>query len=185
MKPAIIVVTGASGSGKTAAVRALDARAIPGVRCYYFDSIGVPSPEEMERLGGGEQWQAVTTQKWIDRLASDPDRADVYVLDGQTRPSFVINAAKKTNINVLRIILLDCTPPIRNTRLIDLRGQPDLANSQMDCWAAYLRGQADALGLRVIDTTIPGIDEVVDALVIDIEKARADRLLAAASQSQR
>jgi adenylylsulfate kinase-like enzyme len=49
MTPAILVVTGASGSGKTAAVRALDARDLPGVRCYYFDTVGVPSREEMER----------------------------------------------------------------------------------------------------------------------------------------
>jgi type II secretory pathway predicted ATPase ExeA len=45
----ILVVTGASGAGKTATVRALDARGIPGVRCFYFDSIGVPTAEVMER----------------------------------------------------------------------------------------------------------------------------------------
>jgi heat shock protein HslJ len=44
-KPAILVVTGASGAGKTPAVRRLEARGRPGVRCFYFDSIGVPSEE--------------------------------------------------------------------------------------------------------------------------------------------
>src|SRR5262245_34469603 len=43
--PGILVVTGASGSGKTATVRALEARALPGVRCYYFDAVGVPAAE--------------------------------------------------------------------------------------------------------------------------------------------
>ena len=33
------------------------------------------------------------------------------------------------------------------------RGQPELANPRMDCWAAYLRGQADALKLSIIDTS--------------------------------
>jgi len=49
----ILVVTGASAAGKTTAVRALDARGIAGVRCFYFDSIGVPSAEVMERDFGG------------------------------------------------------------------------------------------------------------------------------------
>jgi hypothetical protein len=45
----------------------------------------------------------------------------------------------------------------------------------MDCWAAYLRGQADALNLPVIDTTSLGIDAAVDALVIHVETIRAER----------
>jgi hypothetical protein len=176
MTPAILVVTGASGSGKTAAVRALDARALPGVRCYYFDTVGVPSREEMDRdFGGGEEWQSFTTRYWLDRLADDPDGAEVYVLDGQTRPSFVTNAAEQACINLVHIVLLDCAPLVRHTRLTELRGQPELANSQMDCWAAYLSGQADALNLPVVDTTSMRIDDVADALVAHIERIRAER----------
>ena len=176
MKPAIVVVTGASGSGKTAAVSALATRALPGVRCYYFDSVGVPSPEEMKRdFGGGEQWQALMTQQWLDRLAADPDGAEVYVLDGQTRLSFIIRAAEQSGIDGVRIVLLDCEPSVRHTRLIELRGQSELVNPQMDCWAAYLRGQADALHLPVIDTTGEGIEAIADALVVHVERARADR----------
>jgi len=48
-------------------------------------------------------------------------------------------------------------------------------NPQMDCWAAYLRGQADALHLPVIDTTGEGIEAIADALVVHVERARADR----------
>ena len=175
MIPAILVVTGASGSGKTAAVSALTARGLPGVRCYHFDLVGVPSREEMDRnFDGPEQWQALTTQRWLERFATDPDGVEVYVLDGQTRPSFVYTAAEQANINVVRTVLLDCAPPVRNTRLVELRGQAELANSQMDCWAAYLRGQADALNLPVIDTTSLGIEAVADALVCHIEQLRAN-----------
>lgn len=174
MIPAIIVVTGASGSGKTATVRAVEERALAGVRCYYFDSIGVPSREEMERdYGSGENWQALKTEQWLKFFATDPDGADVYVLDGQTRPSFVNTAAQRAPVDVSQIILLDCAPAVRNRRLIELRGQAELANSQMDCWAAYLRGQADALDLPVIDTTTLPLDAVADALIIHIESARA------------
>jgi hypothetical protein len=172
--PAILVVTGASGSGKTAIVRALEMRALPGIRCYYFDAVGVPSVEEMCRdFGGPEKWQALTTQRWLDQLATNPDETEVCVLDGQTRPSFVRSAAERAGIAVAQVVLLDCASAVRHARLAGPRGQPELSNSQMDCWAAYLRGQADALKLPVIDTTCIGIDAAVDALVVYVGTVRA------------
>jgi len=130
-------------------------------------------------FGGGESWQALTTQRWLARFASDPDGAEVYVLDGQTRPSFVRSAAERACIGVARVVLLDCAPSVRHTRLTELRGQAELSNSRMDCWAAYLRGQADALDLPVVDTTSLEIDAVVDALVVYVEMVRAERQAAA------
>jgi hypothetical protein len=62
--------------------------------------------------------------------------------------------------------LLDCAPAVRHARLVGPRDQPGLSNPQMDCWAAYLRGQADALDLPVIDTTDIGIDDVADGLLV-------------------
>ncbi len=59
MNARLLFVSGASGAGKTAAVRTLERRGLPAVRCYHFDSIDVPSPEEMERQwGGGDQSHA-------------------------------------------------------------------------------------------------------------------------------
>jgi|SRR5215471_9317501 len=173
--PGILVVTGASGSGKTATVCALEARALSRVRCYYFDAVGVPAAE-YRGSGGPEGWQAVTTKEWIGCLAADPDGAQVYVLDGQTRPSFVRSAAEGIRGVHVRIVLLDCTREVRHARLVGPRGQPELSNSQMDCWAADLRGQADALNLPVIDTTNLGIDAAVDALVVYVEQVRAERV---------
>src|SRR5215470_7781225 len=107
---AILIVTGASGSGKTTTVRELEARALPGVRCYYFDAVGVPAAEVMEReFGSGESWQAVTTRAWLERLTADPDGADVYVLDGQTRPSFIRSAIERIGATLVRVVLLDCS----------------------------------------------------------------------------
>jgi hypothetical protein len=174
--PAILVVTGASGSGKTAAVRALEARAIPGVRCYHFDAVGVPPAQD--RGSGPHGWQAVTTKAWLARLAADPDGAEVYVLDGQTRPSFVLTALEGRNRALVRILLLDCTPDVRHARLVGPRKQPELSDSRMDCWAAYLRGQADALDLPVIDTSELEIDAVVDALVANVQQIRVERAAA-------
>jgi RNase adaptor protein for sRNA GlmZ degradation len=161
----ILVVTGASGAGKTSAVRALEARGIEGVRCFYFDSIGVPSAEVMERVfGGGEQWQAHATAEWLARLdALSPD-IRVAVLDGQTRPSFVFDAAKSAQSSDLHVVLLDCSAEARSERLRGPRRQPELANDRMTSWAAYLRGQADVRKLPVIETTTLTVDKVADEL---------------------
>jgi dephospho-CoA kinase len=176
---AIIIVTGASGSGKTATVHALDARKLPGVRCHHFDAVGVPSIEEMYRdFGSPEQWQATTTEQWLGRLTHHPDDADVHVLEGQTRPSFVREAAERARIALARVVLLDCSAQVRHARLAEMRRQPELSNAKMDRWAAYLRGQADALNLPLIDTTHLEIDAAADALAryVDIVRAERDRV---------
>ena len=172
--PAILFVTGASGAGKTASVDALEARAVPGVHCFHFDSIGVPGPAEMIRdYGSGEAWQAAATMRWVDRLLSEP--VEIAVLDGQVRPSVVRAALQRAGSPPARIVLLDCTPEERERRLAGPRNQPELAGARMDAWAAYLRGQADALELPVIDTTSSSIDVVVDALLAEAERLRLMR----------
>jgi hypothetical protein len=45
---------------------------VTGVRCHYFDSIGVPTPEAMiSEYGGGEPWQRAMTERWVRRLADE------------------------------------------------------------------------------------------------------------------
>jgi hypothetical protein len=173
----VLVITGASGAGKTATVDALSARAVPGVECFHFDSIGIPTAEEMERgYGGGEQWQAQATSDWLARLGSLPARVRVAVLDAQTRPSFVFASAKRAAPREVHVILFDCSAGARAARLRGPRGQPELANARMDHWAAYLRGQADALGLRVIDTsrlTVAEATSQLEAIVRGLTAASA------------
>jgi len=147
----VVVLVGASGSGKTTVAEVLAARPPWAGNTHYFDTIGVPSAAEMEeRHGGGEAWQLWATQQWMDRLARS-DSA-LQLLEGQTRPSFVMTAAEAHPELAVQIVLLDCTPEVRQHRLAELRQASELANPQMDCWAAYLAGQAHALGLSVIDT---------------------------------
>ena len=161
----ILVVTGASGAGKTATVQALEARSIPGVRCFYFDSIGVPTAEAMDRdYGGGEQWQASATAEWLVQLGGLPEGIRLAVLDGQTRPSFVVRAAARAAPRAVHVALLDCSSEMRGARLRGPRQQPKLADARMDQWAAYLRGQADSLNLPVIETTSLTVTEAADQL---------------------
>jgi hypothetical protein len=165
MPVSIVVVTGASGAGKTATVTALGRRVIPGVRCYHFDSIGVPTPDAMERdYGGPEQWRARATADWLTRLAALGGDTRVAVLDAQTRPSTVLGAPGARMPWNAHVVLLDCSPETRAARLRGPHGQPELATGRMDDWAAYLRGQADALGLPVIDTTVLTVAEAAQRL---------------------
>ena len=170
----ILVVTGASGSGKTSAVRTLEARGVPGVGCFYFDSIGVPSPEAMQRdHDGGEQWQAWATRRWLLQLDQLDSTIRVAVLDAQTRPSFVESASAECRRRQVRTILLDCERSERERWLHTERGQPELATTEMALWAAYLRGQADALALRVVDTSRIDPIAVTNRLVEIIERLQS------------
>ena len=165
----VLFVIGASGAGKTAAVRTLERRGLSSVRCYYFDAIGVPSPEEMERQwGGGEQWQEDATRRWIARLGRETSPTAVSVLDGQTRPAFIEPHATAAGATY-RIVLLDCTPAVRATRLRDGRSQPELLTDRMENWAAYLRREAGTHGLPVIDTSRLPIETVADVLQHEVQ----------------
>lgn len=169
----ILAIVGASGAGKTTALKVLAGRRLAGVGCYHFDDIGVPSPEVMQRdFGGPDKWQAAMTDRWIDRLAVNDDGVDVAVLEGQTRPSFLRAALVRSGVERASIVLLDCSPDVRNARLHGPRAQSELATPRMDSWAVYLRGQADALGITVYDTTSMEPPTVADSLTKEIEMLR-------------
>jgi hypothetical protein len=164
---AILAIVGASGAGKTTVLHVLRERRLPGVGCYHFDSVGVPSPEVMP-----ENWQEAMTDRWIERLAANEDGLDVAVLEGQTRPSFLNAAFVRCGVQRAAIVLLDCSPDVRSARLHGPRAQPELATPRMDSWAVYLRGQADALGIAVYDTTSMEPATVADTLTKHIDTLR-------------
>ncbi len=60
--------------------------------------------------------------------------------------------ANQAGVSALHVTLLECSHAERRQRLIKHRTQPELDNLDMYAWAAYLRGQADALKLEIIDT---------------------------------
>jgi len=166
----IVVVTGASGAGKTTLVRALEARNLPGIQCHYFDSAGVPPPEVMTaEFGSPENWQAATTHRWIAELAKQGGPDGVAVLEGQVRPSVVRAAFARYGVARGGVVLIDCSQEIRDARLRDERRQPGLASPQMAAWAAYLRGQADALDLPVLDTTHLSVADALQDLIVLVQ----------------
>jgi tetratricopeptide (TPR) repeat protein len=142
VQSAIIVLTGASGAGKTTLLLALDEQRRAGISCVHCDGAD----------------GALTVDQWILRAQGDPQVA-VAVIDTQIRPQDALETVARLGVRVARVVLVDCDHPQRHDRLRQSRGQPDLANGGMDCWAAYLRGQADALKLPIIETTSASVAE--------------------------
>ena len=153
--PAILVLTGASGAGKTTLIVKLNELAIPGVKGINCDRVKVESDETADP----SDRQADILRYWISHLNQPETEIELAVLDTQIRPHRALEVLDQAAIEYAQIVLVDCDPVKRNERLRMDRGQPELANPQMDCWAAYLRGQADALQLSVIDTSDDPIDK--------------------------
>ena len=149
----IYFLIGASGSGKTTVTKEIEEKSIEGLKIAYFDSIGIPSLEEMnENYNGPEEFQRIKTIEWVKIIKeSFLDNFNV-ILDGQTRPEFIKEACLKQHIKCYKIILFDCSDSERVRRLIK-RGHPELASENMMNWANYLRKQCLAEDLEIIDTT--------------------------------
>jgi dephospho-CoA kinase len=157
----LIFVTGASGAGKTATLKALEAEKMPGIVFCYFDTVGVPSEEEMiRRFGSGEEWQRQKTIEWVRRIKQQYLTQNVVILDGQARQSFIDEACTAAGIDDYEVILFDCAEAIRNNRLHQ-RGQPELVSERMQNWALYLRNQAQQRDDIIIETTDISIPQAV------------------------
>jgi dephospho-CoA kinase len=153
--PAILVLTGASGAGKTTLALNLNELAIPGVKGFNCDRVKIENAETADPA----DYQADILRYWISHLSRPETGIELAVLDTQIRPHRALEVLSEAAINYAQIVLIDCDPVKRNERLHMDRRQPELANPQMDCWAAYLRGQADALKLSIIDTSNDSIEK--------------------------
>ena len=159
----LIFVTGASGAGKTTVVKMLEKHATFDLQFCYFDSIGVPSNEEMIKLyGSGENWQKATTKLWVKKIVNQYLAKKETILDGQMRLSFINDACSTNEIVDYRIFLFDCNDEVRKMRLIG-RGQPELANKDMMNWSKFLRVEAAAdERATIFDTSRLSLQETVD-----------------------
>jgi ABC-type uncharacterized transport system ATPase subunit len=159
----LVVLVGASGGGKTTIAKAIENPRPKVANVFFFDHIGVPTPEAMiAEWGSGEAWQRAMTLKWMRRLANLPDQRTPVLFEGQMRFSFVEEALRFAGIDHARIVLVDCDDRVRSSRLHGERGQPDLANPGMMSWAEYLRLEARAGGYDILDTSVLTLDQSVD-----------------------
>src|SRR5688572_26835380 len=165
--PAILVLTGASGAGKTTLILKLNELAIPGVEGINCDRVKI----DRSKTADPSDRQAGVLNHWISQLGRSKPELKLAVLDTQIRPHRALEVLDQAGVEHSQIVLVDCEPMKRNERLREERGQPELANAQMDCWAAYLRGQADALGLSILDTSDNSINtslKTLEGLVRDL-----------------
>jgi hypothetical protein len=130
--------------------------AIPGVEGINCDRVSVP------KTADPSDRQAEILRYWIAELRRK-NEVELAVLDTQIRPHRAQEVLDQAGVEHSQIVLVNCEHVIRNERLVNERKQPELANPQMDCWAAYLRGQADALNLSIIHTDA-STDECVKTL---------------------
>ena len=165
---AILVLTGASGAGKTTLTLKLNELEIPGVKGFNCDRVKIESDE----MSASTDLQADILRYWISHLSQSETGIELAVLDTQISPHRALEVLNQEAINYAQIVLVDCDPAKRNERLHMDRSQPELANAQMDCWAAYLRGQADALGLSIIDTS----NDSVEKSLVELELLVGDLL---------
>jgi dephospho-CoA kinase len=161
-----LILTGASGAGKTTLVLKLAEAGLGGVECINCDRV------QMERPASGDSsdYQSAILQHWLDQLRSRNTKVELAVLDTQIRPHRAIEVLGRAGVVSYEVVLVDCERAIRNKRLLTERQQPELVTAQMDCWAAYLRGQADALGLTIIDTSSQLVEESLEDLMRVVSK---------------
>lgn len=156
MESPLVILTGASGSGKTSIARAIE-ETHPEIAVFRFDTIGVPSAEVIATYGIGHQpggaWLRAMTFEWFDRIAPIISSGQPVLFEGQMRIAFVQEALDLHRIKHARVICVECDDRTRRVRLTHDRQQPDLANESMMGWARYLHQEAVEAGYEVLDTT--------------------------------
>ena len=150
----IIIITGASGVGKTTLVNSLKSTLNKNdFQFLKFNGIGVPSFEEMiEKHGSPAKWQEIKTYEWIEKLVNNLGERKI-IFEGQMNLDFIINGFKRHHFDDYKIVLIDCSEEVMINRLIEERKQPELANEDMCNWLRFLRNQAKKYSVAIIDTT--------------------------------
>jgi dephospho-CoA kinase len=165
--PHIIFLSGASGAGKTTLIRALSRELIAGnkISILHFDSVGVPSEEEMiKQYGSGSNWQKAMTFYWIKHIVQNLPDKNVVFIEGQVNFLFIFEALKHHHVESYTLVLIHADPVERHQRLRHNRQQEHLINNDMDNWANYLMNQAKNMNALIIDTSITPIENCLNIL---------------------
>ena len=164
MSGSLVVLTGASGSGKTTIALEIE-RTHPDYDVFRFDTIGVPSADVIAAFGTEHQpggaWQRAMTLQWFERIAPVVASGRPVLFEGQMRIAFIKEALSLQNMPNVHVILVDCDDSTRDARLIRDRRQPELANDSMKGWSRYLHTEAVEEGIEVLDTSTQTLAESV------------------------
>lgn len=162
----ILTITGASGVGKTSIAKAISA-SLPEnakLKVFHFDDIDFPdwdkmSPDEMK------DWQRNATLDWIAKVVAVARDENVDILfEGSTDFNFFVEGFQQLDFKDYRIILFDCSIETMQKRLIE-RGQPELFHDNMVGWLNYLRREAKAHEVEIINTETGSINEMASLVL--------------------
>jgi hypothetical protein len=155
MPSPFVILTGASGVGKTTIAQAIESSR-PEIEVFQGDRIGLPSDEILASYGPtdepGGPGQRGFALHWIGVIAGKLKLDRPVLLETQCRIAFLHEALTLHGVANARILLVECADPIREIRLSE-RGHPELVNEQMRNWSRYLRREADTFEHEVLDTT--------------------------------
>jgi dephospho-CoA kinase len=162
-RPKITFITGCSGAGKSTIVQELQHYVNDEQIIFlHFDSIGVPSEEEMIRdCGSGSAWQEKMTYKWVEDIISKYMNHHHVIIEGQVNIDFIRGAFAKFNVTNAHILLVHANNEIRHQRLKINRNQPELVNAEMDNWAKFLFNQAQNYNVEIIDTSVNPLEQTI------------------------
>src|SRR5262245_16351679 len=170
----LVILTGASGSGKTAIAQAIRTTRPDLAEVFHFDSIGVPSPEERLAWGPDGAWQRAMTLAWMPRIADRLAGQRPVRFEGSMGLAFVREGRLAAGIGEARVILVDCDDATRTRRLVTDRAQPELATATMMTWAAFLRREAEEGGYDVLDTSRLSLERSVARVCAELTPADRD-----------
>ena len=155
MPTPFVILTGASGAGKTTIAQVIE-ESHPEIAVYQGDRLGLPSYEILASYGHTDEPGGPTQRgfalHWIGVIAEKLKTGKPVLLETQCRIAFLQEALTAQGITNARIILMECSDASRKTRLYR-RGHPELANEQMSEWSRYLHREAEQFGHEIVDTT--------------------------------
>jgi hypothetical protein len=128
----LYLVTGASGSGKTASLNKLRELSAD-VSWHDFDDVGVPTDAD-------KVWRQRTTEHWVQRAIQNQSNGRDTGVCGSVILGEVLACPSAPQVNGVVACLLDCYDVVRIDRL-RLRGLHG-DTQEMLCWAAWQRMHA-------------------------------------------
>ncbi len=162
-----VILTGASGVGKTTIARAVSARH-PEIAVYMEDNLHQPPEDFVASIGPtkgpGGPFQRGFALYWIGRIAEEVALSRPVLLDSQCRIAFLQEALRLHKLTKAKIVLVECDDCTRDGRLHG-RGSPHLAHEEMRNWSRYLHKEAISAGSEILDTGALSLNESVARVV--------------------